>query len=213
MNEKRRYLVCYITFMAILASMLFHAIFWNNQYERLSSYDANMTSYDSAHFCMNEWFPYTANDTITIQDKDSNTYKFFVNKIKRTAKESHVEFKPIAQDLTLMNKNYVKIFVYDNKSTVKIKVKMRWYDKDYTKDTDYYYYAGESIKLEKFIVTNLDTLKQKYHQKHDCYDLVYEKNKGLTQIYLFNDSKYDKYTDDTGMVRYKYYTKKLTITK
>jgi hypothetical protein len=193
--------------------MLFHVIFWNKQYDYVSTYDASMTSYDSAHFCMNDWFPYTADDTITIQDKDSNTYKFFVNKLHRSPKESEVEFKPIAQDLTLMNKNYLKIFVYDKKSTIKINVKMRWYDKESNESNDYYFYAGKPIKLEKFIITNLDTLKQKYHEKHDCYDLVYEKNKGLTQVYLFNDSRGDKYTDDAGLVRFMHYTKKLTIKK
>ena len=186
MNFKNKHLVmCIMVFCAVLFSMIFHACYWSNKYDEISTYESSLYENDSTGFCMNDWFPYTSKDTLTVTELNGK-HRFFVSELKRTPSESYVHFKPIASDLTSFNDNFIKIWVYDKSDEIKIKVKINWNDRDKQHSNDYYYYAGNPIELEKFIVMNLDSLKQKYHENYNCYDLVYVKHQGLTQAYLYN---------------------------
>ena len=200
--------MCIFVFCTILFSIIFNVCYWNKQYKAISTYESSLYENDSTGFCMDDWFPYTSKDTLTITERNG-IHRFFVGELERTPEESYVKFKPIANDLTSFNKNYIKVTVKNKKSHIKIKVDIKWYDKDSKSSSDYYYYGGNSIELEKFIVNNLDTLKQKYHEKHDCYDLVYTKHQGLTQAYLFNGDVKGK--DENQ--HFIYWVKKIDIKK
>lgn len=183
---RARHRTVYImTFVLVTVATIFNTCYWNGKYNDICTYEADMKALDTCKFSLSEWFPYTKDDTLLIKTEDGNEYRFFVSELKKTPKKCVVTFLPIATDLSYSNKSSIEITFKNKSDYIVIDPYVGWYDK-----SQHHWSYPYSMQQDKFVVMNLDKLEYGYNDKAGCYSMIYEKNKGVTQLLLtHNNSK------------------------